>query len=94
MQPPAAQDVSNILRVVEAKNPKKACDSGQKQQSSLGSKKDRTVPSTKSDSYKSQAGKRSNLVPVISNSATVQKIVEDTSAFSSKNVTRHFSHPD
>ena len=94
VQPPAAQDVSNILRVVEAKKPKKACDSGQKQQSSLGSKKDRIVPSTKSDSYKSQAGQRSNLVPVISNSATVQKSVKDTSTFSSKNVTRHFSHPD
>ena len=94
VQPPAAQDVSNILRVVEAKKPKKACGSGQKQQSSLGSRKERTVPSTKSDSFKSQAGKRSNLVPVISNSATVQKSVKDTSTFSSKNVTRHFSHPD
>merc|ERR1711965_986501 len=48
VQPPAAQDVSNILRVVEAKKPKKACDSGQKQQSYLGPKKDRTMPSTKS----------------------------------------------
>ena len=94
VQPPAAQDVSNILRVVEAKKPKKACGSGQKQQSSLGSRKERTVPSTKSDSHKSKAGKRSNLVPVISNSATVQKSVKDTSTFSSKNVTRHFSHPD
>ena len=47
VQPPAAQDVSNILRVVEAKKPKKACGSGQKQQSSLGSRKERTVPSTK-----------------------------------------------
>ena len=75
VQPPAAQDVSNILRVVEAKKPKKACGSGQKQQSSLGSRKERTVPSTKSDSFKSQAGKRSNLAPVISNSATVQKSV-------------------
>ena len=63
VQPPAAQDVSNILRVVEAKKPKKACGSGQKQQSSLGSRKERTVPSTKSDSHKSKAGKRSNLVP-------------------------------
>ena len=88
VQPPAAQDVSNILRVVEAKKSKKTCGSGQKQQNSLGSRKERTVSSTKSDSYKSQAGKRSNLVPVISNSATVQKSVKGTSTFSSKIVTR------
>ena len=87
MQQLAAQDVSNLLGAAEAKKPKIARVSGQKQQSSLGSRKERTVPSTKSDSYKSQAGKRSNLVPVISNSATAQKSVKDTSTFSSKNVT-------
>ena len=87
VQQPAAQDVSNLLRVAEAKKPKKACGSGQKQQGSFGSRKERTMASTKSDSFKSQAGKRSNLVPVIFYSATVQKSVKGTSTFSPKNVT-------
>ena len=66
VQYPAPQHVSNFLEVADAKKPRKAKGAEQKQQSSSGLRKERSVPSKKSDSMKSQAGKRSNLIPMSS----------------------------
>ena len=85
VQHPAPQHVSNFLEVADAKKPRKAKGTEQKQQSSSGLRKERSVPSKKSDSMKSQAGKRSNLVPM-SSSAVVQKSAISTSTCSSKKV--------
>ena len=70
----------------QATKPRKAIGSGQKEQGSLRSRQERTVPSKKTDSKESQARKRSDLVPVISNPAVVQRRENSVSPCSSKDV--------
>ena len=51
-------------------------------------RRSRTVPSTTPDSHESQAGMRTNLVSMFSNTAAVKKSVYPISTFSAKNASK------
>ena len=87
LQPPLPkpwrlQTRANLLASEEAQKLKKAIGSKQKQQGTLGSRKDSSQPSTKPDLSQSQVEKQSTLVPNISSQAANVSI---TSTFSSNN---------